>query len=176
MKNILLLGNGFDLYHKLPTKYANFLHVVDFLQKNHSTKFETVGDVFSQASLQEIDPFIKKCYEALTNTYNSVLLDPDALVKIVKLTEKNIWFLYLQTVFNKDVGWIDFEKEIGVVLKCFEKAFKKHTHFIFHSDEQYERYILSRFDFFISKAPNIVGKRVKFFLDFFKYFCVIYSC
>lgn len=36
MKNILLVGNGFDLYYKLPTKYADFLHVVKFLLKNRN--------------------------------------------------------------------------------------------------------------------------------------------
>ena len=29
--NVLFLGNGFDLFHKLPTKYINFLNTVDSL-------------------------------------------------------------------------------------------------------------------------------------------------
>ena len=69
MKNILLLGNGFDLYYKLPTKYADFLHVVTFLQTHRKDTFETIGDVFSQQSLQEADPFIKACYYTHKKTY-----------------------------------------------------------------------------------------------------------
>ena len=32
--NVLLLGNGFDLNCGLPTKYINFLQIVDFLEQN----------------------------------------------------------------------------------------------------------------------------------------------
>ena len=131
MKNILLLGNGFDLYYKLPTKYADFLHVVDFLQKHRKDSFETIGTVFSQQTLQNTDPFIKVCYDAHTKTYDSTPLKQDDITEIIRLTEKNIWFEYLSSVFNKDVGWIDFEKEIGVVLDCFGKALKKPTIFAF---------------------------------------------
>lgn len=154
MKNILLLGNGFDLYYNLPTKYADFLHVVDFLQKHRKDSFETIGSVFSQQTLQNTDPFIKVCYDAHTQTYDSTLLMQDDIDEIIRLTEKNIWFEYLKNVFNKDVGWIDFEREIGLVLGCFEKALKKSTFFVFHSDEQYEKYTLQNFKFFVDKAPS----------------------
>ena len=40
--NMLFLGNGFDLWHCLPTKYENFLHTVDFLQKNLDESIDTV--------------------------------------------------------------------------------------------------------------------------------------
>lgn len=45
--DILLLGNGFDLYHKLPTKYINFLNTVKFLQNNFSETDMTTIDLFS---------------------------------------------------------------------------------------------------------------------------------
>ena len=154
MKNILLLGNGFDLYYKLPTKYADFLHVVDFLQKHRKDSFETIGAVFSQQTLQAADPFIKVCYDTHTKTYDSTLLKQDDIAEIIRLTEKNIWFGYLSSVFNKDVGWIDFEKEIGAVLDCFGKALKKPTVFAFSAKEQYEKFILGLFKFFIDKAPS----------------------
>ena len=154
MKNILLLGNGFDLYYKLPTKYADFLHVVAFLQNHRKDTFTTIGDVFSQQTLHNADPFIKVCYDAHIKTYDSTPLKQDDITEIVRLTEKNIWFEYLSSVFNKDVGWIDFEKEIGLVLGCFEKVLKKSTFFIFQSDEQYEKYTLQHFKFFVDKAPS----------------------
>ena len=154
MKNILLLGNGFDLYYKLPTKYADFLHVVAFLQNHRKDTFATIGDVFSQQTLQNTDPFIKVCYDAHTKTYDSTPLKQDDITEIIRLTEKNIWFEYLSSVFNKDVGWIDFEKEIGVVLDCFGKALKKPTVFAFSAKEQYEKFILGLFKFFINKAPS----------------------
>ena len=61
--NIFLIGNGFDLHHKFPTRYIDFLHTVHFLVQNKDDEFVTVGDVFSNDSLQETDIFIKDAYE-----------------------------------------------------------------------------------------------------------------
>ena len=154
VKNILLLGNGFDLYYKLPTKYDNFLHVVNYLIRNPSAKLETVGDIFSQKSLQDTDAFIAHCYKAHQKTFDTTLLNKDDISEIINLTEKNLWFLYLNKAFNKDIGWIDFEKEIGFVLKCFEKAFEKSTVLGFASDEQHIKYVLELFKFFIDKVTS----------------------
>ena len=154
MKNILLLGNGFDLYYKLPTKYADFLHIVAFLQNHRKDTFETIGDVFSQQSLQQSDPFIETCYNAHQKTYDSTSLNQDIIDNIVELTEKNLWFSYLQKVYDKDVGWIDFEQEISFVLKCFEKAFEKTTVLHFKSEEKYVQYVIELFAFFIDKVAS----------------------
>lgn len=42
--NILIIGNGFDLAHKLPTKYSDFLNEIqkdskfqNYLQKNNKS-------------------------------------------------------------------------------------------------------------------------------------------
>lgn len=92
MKNILLLGNGFDLYYKLPTKYDNFLHVVYFLINNRSKTFESIGDVFSQTSLQTIDGFIAHCYNAHQQTFDTTQLNKDDISEIINLTEKIFGF------------------------------------------------------------------------------------
>lgn len=44
--------------------------------------------------------------------------------KLIVLTKDNIWFTYLLKSFNKDVGWIDFEKEISIVIQTFQDLFK----------------------------------------------------
>ena len=49
--NILLLGNGFDLHHRFPTRYLDFLHTVRFLMIHEGETFDTVGSVFSHDSL-----------------------------------------------------------------------------------------------------------------------------
>ncbi len=153
-KNILLLGNGFDLYYKLPTKYDNFLHVVNYLQSNQNIKFEHIGDVLSQKSLQDLDAFIAQCYNAHKQTFDATLLNKDDIVKIISLTTNNRWFSYLNKVFNKDVGWIDFEKEISFVLNCFEEAFKKSTLVHFKADEKYVQYVIELFEFYIDKVSS----------------------
>lgn len=154
MKNVLLLGNGFDLYYKLPTQYIDFLHVVNYLLSNRNANFETVGEVFSQKSLQESDSFIATCYNAHQQTFDATPLDKNDISEIIKLTEKNLWFSYLSKVFNKDVGWIDFEKEISFVLKCFENVFEKSIIVLFKNDERYVKYVIEFFGFYIDKGAS----------------------
>lgn len=122
--NVLLLGNGFDLYHKFPTKYCNFLHTVDFLIKHYNTEFETVGDVFGNVSIQQSDKFIAESYESYKDIYDNTPLNEEQIKKLITLTKNNIWFTYLLKSFNKDVGWIDFEKEISIVIQTFQDLFK----------------------------------------------------
>lgn len=154
MKNILLLGNGFDLYYKLPTKYDNFLHVVNYLTRNPSTKWETVGDVLSQKSLRDKDVFIAHCYNAHQQTFDSTLISKEDISEIVNLTEKNLWFSYLNKVYDKDIGWIDFEKEVGFVLKCFKRVFEQSTYVHFKSGEKYIQYVIELFEFYIDKVAS----------------------
>ena len=44
--NILIIGNGFDLAHGLPTKYADFLKFIDFFYKHkaqESSRLELIA-------------------------------------------------------------------------------------------------------------------------------------
>ena len=154
MKNILLVGNGFDLYYKLPTKYADFLHVVKFLLNNRNTNFLTIGDVFSQGSLQQTDRHIAVCYTVHKEMFDATALNKEYVSEIINLTEHNLWFSYLDAVFNKDAGWIDFEKEIGFVLKCFEKGFEKSTLVHFKGPEKHIQYVIELFGFYIDKVAS----------------------
>ena len=154
MKNILLLGNGFDLYYKLATKYTNFLNVVNYLLNNRGTSIKTIGDVFSQKSLQEVDKFIAECYEVHQQSFDVTPLDKNSILEIIRLTKSNLWFSYFNKVFSKDVGWIDFEKEVDFVLECFEKAFEKSTVVHFKADEKHIQYVIELFGFYIDKFAS----------------------
>jgi len=123
--DILLLGNGFDLYHKLPTKYINFLNTVKFLQENfNETDMQTMGKVFNDERLYGIDSGIKECYEKYYTTYSNFPLKIEATKKLIELADKNVWFKYLSQLINKDITWIDFEKEIEKVVRAFEHYFE----------------------------------------------------
>ena len=119
--DILLLGNGFDLYHKLPTKYINFLNTVKFLQENfNETDMLTIGKVFNDERLSGIDNGIKECYKKYYTTYSNFPLNIEDTKKLIELADKNVWFKYLSQLINKDITWIDFEKEIEKVVRAFE--------------------------------------------------------
>ena len=92
MKRILLIGNGFDLAHKLPTRYGDFLYVcMKYIGKEFDYDSPNLNDLSNILSL-----FIKK----YGNSYKKLIGD-------------NIWIEYFVKKFNK-IGnnWIDFEKEI----------------------------------------------------------------
>lgn len=148
---ILLLGNGFDLYHKFPTRYDNFLHTVDFLQQNYDEKtMLTIGDIFGDKRLLEKDKFIPDCYAKHKEAYEEITVDQEKIKKIISLSKDNIWFNYFLSVYNRELGWIDFEREISKVLHAFEEFFLCYGNVYdinFPEDEVYS-YIIKCFDFF----------------------------
>ncbi len=67
-----------------------------------------------------------------------------------------MWFSYFSTVFDQDLGWIDFEREIARVISAFCEFFKtnKARRFTIESCSTNEgvRYILTHFSFFHDRA------------------------
>ena len=113
---VLLLGNGFDLHHWLPTKYVNYLHIVDFLINHYGPKIQTIGDVYGNEELDLKDDYIKICYEKNKQVYDNTFLDHSVLQTIIEKASGNVWYEYFFKSYNKDLGWIDFEKEIAEVI------------------------------------------------------------
>ena len=121
---IFLVGNGFDLYHMLPTKYENFLHTVNFLMNNYHTSMKRISDVFENEELQRQDKLISDSYKMYSEGYKCVCLDKEKVEKILKLAKDKYWFSYFLKSYNKDLGWIDFEKEIATVINNIERFLK----------------------------------------------------
>lgn len=102
---ILIIGNGFDLAHGLPTKYTDFLtssqKFFDYLKK--PTDDNTVGIFVSDA--------VKALGANLHDEFSSF--------------KDNVWFNYMQGKYKKNerVGdtWIDFEREVRTVIEWIEK-------------------------------------------------------
>lgn len=156
--NILLLGNGFDLYHGLPTKYVNFLNTVSYLANSSQKDIKTVGDVFGKTELHKNDRGIASSYQKYKATYDKVPLDNKAIQKIVEIGKKNIWFSFLLKSFNKDIGWIDFEQEIAIVVRSFEELLRDARTTIAPNkrlSSPEARYLVRVFNFYI--ASNYSG-------------------
>ena len=49
--NVLLLGNGFDLNHDMPTLYNDFLQTVNFLIQRTVMEGDTLGKIFGNLAL-----------------------------------------------------------------------------------------------------------------------------
>ncbi len=180
--NILLLGNGFDLNHKFPTSYLDFLHTIHFLVEHKDQTYSTVGDVFADARLQGNDKYIADAYSLHSKIYDQVELNQEELKQTLTLAENNMWFRYLYGSINKDIGWIDFEKEIINVLRAFDAFLNPDTDadtfrwgrdkvmfdLATHPENEQAKFIIEKFDFFYSadQSTNLGLPRVKLrFID-----------
>ena len=109
MKTLLVIGNGFDLAHGLKTRYTDFLNFVN----------EKAGGVIFQPKDYAINNY--KNYKDVLAKNNLTL---DFLFDYMK-NIGNIWIGYFNVLSMKKLlegrdDWIDFEKEIEIVIKQIE--------------------------------------------------------
>ena len=132
---ILLIGNGFDLEHNLPTSYGSFL---EFCQKTKRlfTALESDED-YQRDHLDNwtMDPSIK---DRLLQAFQGRQLQKSekngtlcsefttqnmALNELYLLIEDNAWLEYFQNATSYiGENWIDFEAEISTVIKALDVA------------------------------------------------------
>lgn len=113
-ERILIIGNGFDLAHFLPTKYEHFIHamqVVEGAALDTSLSFENLY----KGLLGSEDYILIKCkelykIEELEMTVEQVNRLKDSLVD-------NGWFQFFKSQIDSGIDtWIDFENEVKHVL------------------------------------------------------------
>lgn len=133
--NILVIGNGFDLAHGLPTKYTDFLDfckMIDHIYKwgtsdvnlfkimcldrsnlNEEIKQQLLKVFASRKVQREYDENDEIIY-IITTDY----LKSDELYALIK---DNIWIEYfLQCDMHGDENWIDFESEISELIQSLD--------------------------------------------------------
>ena len=114
--NILILGNGFDLAHGLPTKYRDFLTFTNAFKdfyKDHGLTEDSSKDA------ERFTPYFEKLQWHHTSIYNELKC----------LIEKNVWLKHFNAVYEQRMqygkeGWIDFESEISRSIQALEGALK----------------------------------------------------
>lgn len=109
--NILIVGNGFDLSHYLPTKYDHFMDVMGAIE-SHAGETMSFDELFSKC---REDWFIAKTKEYYLT--GNIVLEKKLFTKIRTLLKENGWYHYFIDHVKEINTWIDFEKEIEVVLK-----------------------------------------------------------
>lgn len=136
---ILVIGNGFDLAHELPTKYPDFL---EFCKRVFPIYENTEGrgvNLYQQEYLFDWD-FNKEIKEKLESAYSSrrknttkenvtqIETSNSKLDEMYTLIKDNIWIEYFfQCNMYQKENWIDFESEISKVIKALNEdvqAFK----------------------------------------------------
>lgn len=122
--DVILLGNGYDLNLKLPTKYIDFLNTAKYLINNKDHKYNTIGEIFSNEFFDE-NSSIRNSFNAYQEIYNHTEIKQEDISAIISCLDGNAWFSYFLSSFNVELGWIDFEKEIRTVVESFQKLFEK---------------------------------------------------
>lgn len=113
----LMIGNGFDLAHKLPTKYRHFM---DFLNWCYFTNYE---DTFEADNL--LNGFNIKLKDYIKSNVNNEDIILSHTKEMVMNFGNNKWYEFFYKIMNegKCIGedWVDFESLIAAVIRNLEK-------------------------------------------------------
>lgn len=141
--NILIVGNGFDLSHYLPTKYDHFMDVMGAIEEKDLGKY--IKTVFNSSvkdlptlfvkgleiknALNEkhyemgFDELFSKCREKwfidkTRQVYevSSITLPFGNIVSLQEQLKNNIWYQYFAEHVREVKTWIDFEIKINEAL------------------------------------------------------------
>ena len=102
---ILVLGNGFDLDHDLPTSYMDFLNFCNYILEMDNP-FSTAIEKLKPAQKNYVEK-LKTC-ESVKNTFLSLLRNNHLLNYFNAKTA------------TKGENWIDFEREIKSIVNEFK--------------------------------------------------------
>lgn len=168
---ILVIGNGFDLEHGLPTKYKDFL---DFMQGINLLKENTnviTKEYFSYELEKKVNHKVDdnvKNYFGDKNLLNFSVFnkwaEEEISKELIECANNNLWIRYFIDNMNYEKeGWIDLESEISNVIQCFDYAknlsnyLKKFNEWPLDRDrEKYKEIILE-------KIIEYSGLNLKFF-------------
>lgn len=141
--NILIVGNGFDLSHYLPTKYDHFMDVMEaiesketgglplnFEDKNLEEWLKSLNSIFEKRKALDqpmyemnFEDLFSKCRDsrfiAKTREYydvQNIVLTPKMVIEIQYRLAKNCWYQYFKDHVKEIKTWIDFEQKIESVL------------------------------------------------------------
>lgn len=125
-KKILLIGNGFDLAHGLPTSYKDFLDFCKMVRELYT--YPIIDNEYNQKKLIDwnTDKTIKskllECYENRKNCFeDKITTQRKELDELYDCIKENVWINYFLER-EKSIGenWIDFESEISNVVQAIE--------------------------------------------------------
>ena len=155
--NILLLGNGFDINCGLPTKYINYIQIVDFLNRHRHKKYDTIGELFEDMLNNDNNSSVRKLYcddVDLANIYNKIKINQDDIKNILEINSNNsskdikdnMWFCFFSKNHITDLSWVGFEREMENVLIDLDKykaaTSSTDTEFINVCDPDFKKYDL----------------------------------
>ena len=128
--NILVIGNGFDLAHDLPTSYSdvlNFLQAINITSKWRGEKNEFINTHLSNKNFNSyVSDYIINAFDSRTKKGNSAFKNSNPIIQeLYDNLDNNIWYTYLWDIYSmgkmKGINWIDFEGEISHIIERIDK-------------------------------------------------------
>lgn len=113
--NILIVGNGFDLSHYLPTKYDHFMIAMGAIENWDASKGDmSFDDLFG--ALYEKEDYFFGYTKAMYKT-DEIKISVDQIKDLKKQLEDNVWYQYFSDHVKEMKTWIDFETKIEEALE-----------------------------------------------------------
>lgn len=145
--DVIIIGNGFDLAHNLPTKYTDFM---DFTKIACQYVDNTYPNSFIELAAHKnihnnIINYMKRNFGG-RYAHDSVrfVAGFENLKKISASCKNNFWMQHFIKEENKlSNNWIDFEHEIALIIKLLDKSYNSEENIL-----QFHLGINNEFDLF----------------------------
>lgn len=125
--NILLIGNGFDLAHGLPTNYRNFMDFLRILPEPFPNSFPSPLNAWKQAAQkvkEKNNQTLASLWEPFANAMPGSSASSRYFLEILEMVEGNFWVGYLKAKYygKRSEKWVDFEGDIREVIRFLDLA------------------------------------------------------
>lgn len=119
--NILVIGNGFDLAHGLPTRYTDFLEFVKMIKIIKEKDIFNDGFSISEAGCNVNNEKLHQVIQlTILNKANNIEFKKNSK-ELLDCIDNNFWIEYFfQCNMHGKENWIDFESEISNVIKSLD--------------------------------------------------------
>lgn len=122
--NILIVGNGFDLSHYLPTKYDHFMIAMDAIENWNIAKGEMgfddlfIKDYWHQNNETE-EGWQNSFFQHTKAMYKTeeIKISVDEIQNLQTHLKENVWYQYFSEHVREVRTWIDFELKIKEALE-----------------------------------------------------------
>lgn len=126
MSKVLIIGNGFDIYHGLPTRYNDFLFMAEHWNEFYEGYEKSAVVVDKNKLITVCLDKGKLCKDSFDDYWKHKNIFDDAHIQYLnEHITTNAWIKYfLEKKFNGK-GWVDFEAEIDNVLSSMDLFFEQ---------------------------------------------------
>lgn len=135
--DLLIIGNGYDVAHGLPTRYSDFLMFCqaflnlycfsdDYSDESSYLDSLILDNILIDRSVGKklCDIFNNRIVEGKTTRLNEAILE-----RLHKDLQDNFWLKYFWNVFSqkmlRGVNWVDFECELEKIIRFFDENILK---------------------------------------------------